>query len=91
MNEECRNTGSTWLPFHRGWCWSCTREDRVGLVRGIEGTMLGSSMEQRKSGMNAERLSAIIHKRDVWDKKMHLALSFQMNAVLAKTQHKFSL
>ena len=50
------------------------REDHVGLVRGREGTMLGSRGGQRKSGMNAERLSAIIHKRDVWDKKMHLWL-----------------
>ena len=53
--------------------------------------MLSSRVGQRETGMNAQPLSAIIHKRDVWDKKMHLALSFQMNAVLAKTQHKFSL
>ena len=63
-------------------------EDRVGLVRGIEGTMLGSRMEQRDSGMNAQPLSAITHKRDVRDKKMHLTFkSLEMNAVLAKTQH----
>ena len=61
------------------------REDHVGLVRGREGTMLGSRVGQRETGMNAQPLSAIIHKRDVWDEKMHLALSFQMNAVLAKT------
>ena len=47
--------------------------------------MLGSRVGQRETGMNAQPLSAIIHKRDVWDEKMHLALSFQMNAVLAKT------
>ena len=32
------------------------------LVRGIEGTMLGSSVGQRECGMNARRLSGIIHK-----------------------------
>ena len=46
---------------------------------------------QKESKMNTQPLTAIIHKRDVWDKKMHLALSFQMNAALAKTQHKFPL
>ena len=65
-----------------GWLF---REGHVALVRGNEGNMLGSRVEQRKSGMNAQPLSAIIHKRDVWDKKMHTTLSFQINAVLAKT------
>ena len=65
-----------------GWLF---REDHVAPVRGNEGNMLGSRVEQRKSEMNAQPLSAIIHKRDAWDKKMHPTLSFQMNAVLAKT------
>ena len=52
---------------------SLLREYHVGLVRGIEGTMLASGVGQRECGMNAQQVSAIIYTQERCV-EMHLSL-----------------